>query len=127
MIADGLGWELQNIEETLTPVVAEGNIETVNGVVERGRLAGIQQIGKGYVRGEEKITLIFRASLGEKDPKDFIEIRGVPHVVSTVEVGVNGDIATGAIILNAISRIVDASPGLRTMIDMPIVFHNEMP
>lgn len=124
MIADGLGWELQNIEENLTPVVAEGRIETVNGVVERGRLAGIQQIGKGYMCGEEKITLRFRASVGEKDPKDSIEIRGVPHLVSAVEGGVNGDIATGAIIINAISRIVDAKPGLRTMIDIPIVFHN---
>jgi 4-hydroxy-tetrahydrodipicolinate reductase len=127
MIADGLGWELKNIEETLIPVVAEGRIETVNGVVERGRLTGIQQIGKGYVRGEEKITLLFRASLCERDPKDSIEIRGVPNIVSTVEGGVNGDIATGAIILNAISRIVDARPGLRTMIDMPIVFHNKVP
>jgi 4-hydroxy-tetrahydrodipicolinate reductase len=127
MIADGLGWELQKIEETLTPVVAEGRIKTVTGIVERGHLAGIQQVGKGFMHDKEKITLLFRASVGERDPKDSIEIQGVPHIVSTIEGGVNGDIATGAIILNAISRIMDAKPGLRTMIDMPIVSHNEVP
>lgn len=127
MIADGLGWDLEKIEETLTPVVAEGRIKTMTGIVERGRLAGIQQIGRGFVQDEEKITLLFRASVGEKEPKDAIEIRGVPHIVSTVEGGVNGDVATGAIILNAISRVMDARPGLRTMIDIPIVFHREVP
>jgi 4-hydroxy-tetrahydrodipicolinate reductase len=127
MIADGLGWELQRIEETLTPVMAEGRIKTMTGIVEKGRLAGIQQVGKGFVHDEEKITLLFRASVGESDPKDSIEIQGIPHMISTIEGGVNGDIATGAIILNAISRIMDARPGLRTMIDMPIVYYNEAP
>lgn len=35
--------------------------------------------------------------------------------------GTFGDVATAAIVVNAIPRVLAASPGLMTMIDMPLV------
>jgi hypothetical protein len=35
--------------------------------------------------------------------------------------GIHGDLATAAIVVNAIPRLVEASPGLQTMMDMPVV------
>ncbi|MBA7546677.1 2,4-diaminopentanoate dehydrogenase [subsurface metagenome] len=111
MIASKMGWKLDKREEILTPIMAES----------AGMVAGVQQIGKGYVNGEEKITLLFRAAIGEKNPRDTIEIKGSPEITSTIAGGINGDVATCAIILNAVKSVMAASPGLKTMIDIPPV------
>jgi len=106
-----MGWKLDKTEDILTPIMAES----------AGMVTGVQQIGKGYVQGEEKITLLFRAAIGEKNPRDTIEIKGIPEITSSIAGGINGDVATCAIIVNAIKSIIDASPGLKTMTDISLI------
>jgi 2,4-diaminopentanoate dehydrogenase len=120
-IASSLGWRLDKIEETLSPVVAEGEIKTEHLAILPGMAAGVQQIGRGYRDGQEVITLLFRASVGEPHPEDTIEIKGDPDIKSTIPGGINGDVATCAITLNAAAKIRKARPGLLTMADMPAV------
>ncbi len=110
MIARRMGWKLDKTEDILTPIMAKSDV-----------VAGVQQIGKGYVQGEEKITLLFRAAIGEKNPRDTIEIKGIPEITSTIAGGINGDVATCAIIVNAIKSIIDTSPGLKTMTDISLI------
>jgi 4-hydroxy-tetrahydrodipicolinate reductase len=121
MIGSRMGWDIDRTEDILTPVVADKTIETENMTIEHGFAAGVQQIGKGFVKGEEKITLIFRASIGEPVSEDTIEIRGEPDIVSTIRGGINGDVATCAIVTNAAKQIVSAEPGLCTMVDIPVI------
>ena len=111
MIARRMGWKLDKTEDILTPIMAES----------ARMVTGVQQIGKGYVNGEEKITLFFRAAIGEKNPRDTIEIKGIPEITSTIAGGINGDVATCAIIVNAIKSIIDTSPGLKTMTDISLI------
>ena len=111
MIARRMGWKLDKTEDILTPIMAES----------ARMVTGVQQIGKGYVQGEEKITLLFRAAIGEKNPRDTIEIKGIPEITSTIAGGINGDVATCAIIVNAIKSIIDTSPGLKTMTDISLI------
>jgi len=111
MIARRMGWKLDKTEDILTPIMAES----------ARMVTGVQQIGKGYVNGEEKITLFFRAAIGEKNPRDTIEIKGIPEITSTIAGGINGDIATCAIIVNAIKSIIETSPGLKTMTDISLI------
>jgi 4-hydroxy-tetrahydrodipicolinate reductase len=121
MIGSRIGWDIDRTEDILSPVVADKRIETENMTIEPGFAAGVQQIGKGFEKGKEKISLVFRASIGEPASEDTIEISGEPDIVSTIKGGVNGDIATCAIVTNAVKQIVSAKPGLRTMIDIPVV------
>ncbi len=79
--------------------------------VKAGQPAGVQQIGRGMVNGEEKITLLFRASIGENDPHDTIEISGDPNIKSTIPGGVHGDVATCAITLNSAKQVLRATAG----------------
>ena len=44
-----------------------------------------------------------------------------PNITSTIDGGLNGDVATCAITINAINKIIKAQPGLRTMADIPVV------
>lgn len=121
MIASRIGWKLDRTEELITPVVAKTRIDTGSMSIEAGMAAGVQQIGRGFVGNDEKITLTFRASVGEPSPEDTVELLGTPHIVSTIQGGVHGDVATCAITLNAVAQVLRAEPGLRTMVDLPPV------
>jgi 4-hydroxy-tetrahydrodipicolinate reductase len=120
MIADRMKWKLDGAEDIITPVVAAEDTISGETVIQAGTILGVQQIGKGYINGEEKITLVFRASIGEKNPADTIEIKGLPDITSTIPGGVNGDVATCAITINAVRSITGLPAGLKTMVDLPV-------
>ncbi len=120
MIASRLGWKLDRTEDTIEPVVAERELGSAEITVSAGCAAGVYQLGLGYVGGEEKIRLEFRAAIGEREVQDTVIIDGEPPLRFTAPGGVNGDIATCAILTNAIRSVAAAPPGLHTMADLPI-------
>jgi len=121
MIASRMNWTLDDYKETVAPVIAERDILDKDYKIKKGQAAGIKQTGVGFEKGKEKITLIFKASIGEADPFDRVEISGEPDIVSEIKGGINGDIATAAIVINAVMQITKAPPGLRTMVDIPLI------
>ena len=118
MIASRLGWRLDSTSDEIAPVVAEKDVPLGDGVIEAGKVLGVRQIGRGIVNGREAITLFFRAAIGEPESRDRIIIDGEPSIDSCIKGGVNGDVATCAILVNAIPAVVKARPGLRTMADI---------
>ncbi len=118
MIAAGLGWRLQRVHQTLEPVLAPEPLASALGPVDKGQVQGQHQIGRGFVGGRECITLELKMALQAPDAGDFVELEG-PQPVSSAVHGVQGDIATAAIIVNAIPHLLAVTPGLRTMLDMP--------
>jgi len=125
MIASKLNWRLDNYEEKVTPVIAKERMLDKNKQIKIKKIIGVKQTGIGYKNGKEKITLIFKASLNEKNAFDKIEIIGEPNITSKIKAGVNGDIATAAIIVNSIKEIIKAPSGLRTMVDIPLLSYFE--
>jgi 4-hydroxy-tetrahydrodipicolinate reductase len=121
MIAHRMGWQLDNVVDELSPVVAEHEIVTNAMTIPAGDAMGVKQIGRGFVDGEERITLTFIAAVGQANPRDTVEILGEPNLLSTIDGGVNGDIATCAITINAVKQILRANAGLVTMTDIPVV------
>lgn len=123
MIARRMGWRLDRTEDVIHPVIAEREIRTDATVIPAGHAAGVRQIGSAFVNGECKIELIFQAAVGEPESYDEIIIKGAPRIHSRIQGGVNGDVATCAIMINALPRVLEAPPGLRTMIDIaPVSF-----
>jgi 4-hydroxy-tetrahydrodipicolinate reductase len=120
-IARQLAWEVERTEDKIEPVISERNIHTDTLQLSSGQVAGVRQIGRAWVKGEERMRLTFQASIGEQEVYDEIEIFGTPHIRSRIMGGVHGDIATCSIILNACKSILKAEPGLRTMADIPMV------
>ncbi len=120
-VASQLGWHLENAEDKIEPVIADRTIQTESLKILSGQVSGVRQTGRAWINGEEKIRLIFQASIGEPDSYDEIEIFGTPHIRSRIMGGVHGDVATCSIILNACHSILKAMPGLRTMADIPMI------
>lgn len=123
MIADAMNWELENVCETLFPVIAESDMKEDGLDVSKGQIAGVQQVARGYQDEKEVITLVFKAAVGVEQSHDTISVWGTPYFTSTIDGGINGDIATSAIIVNAIKAIRDAGPGLKTMLDIQAPTH----
>ncbi|MGB2864539.1 MAG: hypothetical protein WBC05_14520 [Sedimentisphaerales bacterium] len=127
LIAERLGWKLDRNTESLEPVIAESQIDTGYKPITKGMACGVQQVGRGFVGEQEVITLNFRAAVGEPESYDQVHIDGEPEIKSRISGGVNGDIATCAMTLNAVRSILQTSPGLKTMGQIPpIAFFNEV-
>lgn len=121
MIANGLGWKLENISETIEPVIAAERFSTNYLTVEPGQVAGVRQVTKGCMAGKKVITLEFEAAVGATQPYDAVYIRGIPDMEVVIKGGIHGDIATAAIVVNSIHRVMAAPAGLVTMRDLPLI------
>jgi len=120
-IAYQMGWKLDKTEDILAPVIADSEIVTDAMTIPAGYASGVRQIGLGFVGDEEKIRLEFQAAVGEKESYDEVRISGTPDIISRIKGGVNGDVATCAITLNAAHSVLAAQPGLQTMATVPMV------
>ena len=118
-IAERLGWKLDKNTESLEPVIAEESVDTGYKPIAKGMARGVQQVGRGFMGDREVITLNFRAAVGEPESYDQVHIDGEPPIRSRITGGVNGDIATCAITLNAVRSILQSGPGLKTMAQIP--------
>jgi 4-hydroxy-tetrahydrodipicolinate reductase len=108
LLAEALGWRLDALEETIEPVTgADGNA------------IGMQQTAQGTLGGRVVIDALVHMSAGAERPRDEIEIAGAPPVRMVIEGGVQGDLATAAVVVNAVPRVLAAAPGLITMLDVP--------
>jgi 4-hydroxy-tetrahydrodipicolinate reductase len=120
MIADALGWSLDRITDDVQPKLAQVTISSEFLAVDPGYICGIVQEGIGFRKKEPVIRLYMEAYLGAPDPYDAIEIDGTPRLSVKIAGGIHGDVATAAIVVNSIAKVIAAPPGLHTMRDMPL-------
>lgn len=121
MIADGLGWQLDQVEEKPPqPVIAERDVDTGLGRVPRGNVIGLKSLAFGRKSGRDLITLEFVAYAGVAEEYDEVEITGEPNIRYRAIGGVHGDAGTVGVTVNTIPRAVAAAPGLRTMKDLAV-------
>jgi 4-hydroxy-tetrahydrodipicolinate reductase len=120
MIADALGWKLDRITDEIRPQVASAPVSSEFLAVDAGYVAGIVQDGVGYRKGAAAISLHMEAYLGAPESFDAVDIEGSPRLSMKIAGGIHGDIATVALVVNAIPKVLSAPPGLHTMRDMPL-------
>lgn len=120
MIADSFGWTLSDYREAIEPVIAQHDVTTPFMTVKAGSIAGVNQAGRGFVNGEERITLELLAYVGAPESHDSVYLEGTPNITSTVSGGIHGDVATAAIVVNSIPRVIAAPPGLLTPNNLPL-------
>ena len=121
MIADALGWKLDRVDETLEAAIAPRDLDTEYLRIPAGGVSGIKQHARGF-RGEEGvISLDLQMYVGAEGPRDHIYIDGTPSLDMTVKGGIAGDLATAALVVNSIPKLMAARPGVVTMRDLPLV------
>jgi 4-hydroxy-tetrahydrodipicolinate reductase len=114
-LADGLGWAMDDVRESVEPVISRKTVKTEFLTVEMGAVAGVHQFVRGVRGRREVLTLELRMYVGAPNPRDVIEIDGEPPLRLVLEGGVPGDMATPAILANTLPRLVECPAGLHTM------------
>jgi 2,4-diaminopentanoate dehydrogenase len=122
MVADGLGFAIDDISETIEPVIAGERVKTEFLEVAAGQVAGVHQIARGTSGGADKIHMELKMYVGATEPADTIELRGEPPLRLVIPGGTHGDVATAAVVVNAVPHILAAPAGLRTSRDLPLSF-----
>ncbi|SHJ87155.1 2,4-diaminopentanoate dehydrogenase [Tepidibacter formicigenes] len=124
MITDGIGWNLEKVEQTRESIVSNVYRESKYAKVEAGNVAGCRQCGYGYVNGEVKIEMEHPQQilphLEGVDTGDYIWIKGNPDISLQIKPEIPGGIGTIAMCVNSIPHVINARPGLKTMLDIPV-------
>ncbi len=124
MIADSLGWELDQIEESREPIVSSCSRQTEHISVEPGMVAGCRHTARGIREGEVIITLEhpqqIHPQLEGVETGDYITIAGTPEIEMSITPEIPGGIGTMAVAVNMIPHVLEASAGLVTMKDLPL-------
>ena len=124
MIAEALGWKIDKFEQQMKPIVTEIDRKSPYGFAKAGDVAGVNMTAQAYVDGVKRIDLIhpqqIEPELAGTHTGDYIVLEGTPsvHVANTPEV--DGGIGTIAMCVNMIPHVINARPGLKTMIDLPV-------
>jgi 4-hydroxy-tetrahydrodipicolinate reductase len=122
MVADGLGIPVEEITETIQPVIATEGVKNEFLEVKAGQVAGVHQVACGLAQGKEKVYLELQMYVGAKASSDTVELTGEPNLKLTVPGGIHGDFATAAVAVNCIPSMAEVRPGLRTSRDIPMSY-----
>jgi 4-hydroxy-tetrahydrodipicolinate reductase len=114
-----LGIPIERWEETLEPVIAERDMSSAIGPVQRGSARGVRQVARAWSNDAVAIELVFLAALEEPESYDRVQVDGDPPLDLTFKGGVHGDTATSALVINSIRPLLAARPGLHTMASIP--------
>ena len=121
-VMSAMRWPVDEIKESLKPMLAEKRVKTPFLTVEPGQITGIHQIMRVKSGDKERLKLELQMYVGAKKPHDSVEIAGNPPLSMRIAGGIFGDTATIGALVNAIPKIIHARPGLRTMLDLPVPF-----
>ena len=124
MIAEALGWKVDKFEQQMKPIVTSVDRKSPYGFAKAGDVAGVNMTGQGYVDGAAKIDMIHPQQIEPEmegtHTGDYIVLKGSPAVSMAINPEVDGGIGTIAMIVNMIPHVINARPGLRTMLDLPV-------
>lgn len=120
MIATALNWKLDQITDEIAPKIATKAVSSEFFAARKGQVCGLIQDGIGFRNGEKLIELHMEAYLGAPKSFERVRISGSPPLDMTIAGGIPGDIATASVVVNAIPKVLEAAPGLRTMRDLAL-------
>lgn len=138
MIAAGLGVELDGVEEWHERAPAPETFEIAPGTVEKGTMAALHFEVRGMVDGESRIVVEHVTRLRDDLAPDWPQPTGAGGYRVIVEgsptwtldlqmMGEDGDHNTAGVqgtamrIVNAIPSVCEATPGLLTPLDLPLI------
>ena len=124
MIADGLGLKIDGFSQQMKPIVTEVDRKSTYGFAPAGHLAGVNMTGQGTKDGNVIVDMIHPQQIEPEmagiSTGDYITLEGSPPISMTISPEINGGVGTIAMCVNCIPQVINADPGLITMLDIPV-------
>lgn len=134
LVAAALDVEVERIDEWHEVIRAEDDIAIASGPVPAGTISGMHFEIRGIVGGEPRLVVEHVTRLRDTDAPSWpqgsgyrILVEGEPHL--RLELALSSDhgdhnhagcLATAMHVINAIPHVVEAEPGVRTLLDLPV-------
>ncbi len=124
MIADALGFKLDDFKQQMSPIITNIDRKSMYGEARKGNLAGIDMRGQGFINDKPVINMIHPQQIEPEmagiNTGDYITIKGNPNINMAINPEISGGVGTIAMCVNMIPHVINAKPGLKTMIDLPV-------
>ncbi len=124
MISDALGLGVTRIEQTREPIISKVYRETPHVKVAPGMVAGCAHVAVGYAGDKPVVKLVhpqqIHPHLEGQGTGDYINVYGKPEIHMSTGPEIAGGIATMGVAVNMIPHVVAATPGLKSMVDLPV-------
>lgn len=125
MVADAIGWKLSEpVSTSMEAIVTDVDRKSPYGFAAAGNVAGVAMKGFGKVDGELKIEMDHPQQIEPEQvgvtTGDYVIIKGTPSINMVNSPEVEGGIGTVAMCVNMIPQIINAEPGLQTMLTLPV-------
>lgn len=120
LIAHAMDWQPVRFVEIADTVIAKNNIQTRYFRVRKGETCGLHQRAEARTRDRRSLILDLKMYLNAEDPHDAIQIEADPALDVLINGGVAGDYATVAALVNTAPRLMQSSPGLKLLTELPI-------
>lgn len=124
MIFKGLGIKPTRFEQQMSPIITNVDRKTKYAFAKKGTLAGINMTAQGYIDDDLFLNMDHPQQIEPLQEGvttgDYIDIKGSPDIHMAITPEIDGGLGTIAICVNMIPHVINARPGLKTMIDLPI-------
>ena len=120
LTAAALGWKLDEIRELPPePVIADREVRTTYTTVMPGQMLGYNAVAEGIKDGQVVIRYKLVMHAGVEEGYQEYVIEGTPTIRVRMS-QIIGDWETAHVVVNMIPRVLNARPGLLTMLDMSL-------
>ena len=124
MIAEALGLKVKEFSQSMKPIITDIDRKSPHGFAKAGDVCGVEMSASVILDNNIKIKLFhpqqIEPEIAGVSTGDYIKISGKPEINLSNVPEVEGGIGTIAICVNMIPHVINAKPGLSTMIDLPV-------
>jgi len=124
MFEEAFRVSFSSVTQEKEPIITSVPRSTEIVEAEPGYVSGCRQVGCAHLGNKKFINLNHPQQIQPEaenvDTGDYINIRGTPNIDLEIKPEIPGGIGTIAICVNMIPHVLNASPGLKSMLDLPI-------
>jgi len=124
MIAEGLGLGEYEFKQQQEPIMTDVDRKSPYGFAAAGDVAGVNMTAQAYQNGQVIVDMYHPQQIEPEmvgvHTGDYVELTGTPPVSMAIKPEINGGLGTIAMGVNCIPQVINADPGLITMLDIPV-------
>lgn len=124
MIADGLGLSVDKFAQDMNPITTDVDRKSPHGFAAAGSCAGVAMTADATLSNGMEVRMEHPQQIEPEQvgvqTGDYVIIKGTPNVNMVNSPEVEGGLGTIAMCVNMIPQVINAEPGLKTMIDLPV-------
>jgi 4-hydroxy-tetrahydrodipicolinate reductase len=124
MISNALGLGVDRFQQQMMPIITKVRRKSRYAEAGEGDVAGVDMQGQGF-SGDKRIITMEHPQQIEPETEgvhtgDYIVLEGSPRISMEIKPEIDGGLGTIAMCVNCIPLVINARPGLVTMIDLPV-------